>query len=200
MCHLKIMYVVLTDPLSVFLCQYTSTLHDISLPMAQQPLVGQGLLIIEASRSHSGTPHSVGLLWTSDQLDAETATWQHTTLTRDRYPCPRRDSNPQCQNASGRRPTPQNARPLGSAHYTVYPQDLLFSQYFNYWYFPLLWVPWSTKPRTQNQFPRHHVTKDPWRCILPKLTTTTVRADLINTCSDQGQCWTWKVYLCLADV
>ena len=34
--------------------------------MAQQLLVGQGLLIIEASRPHSDTPHSVGLLWTSD--------------------------------------------------------------------------------------------------------------------------------------
>jgi len=32
---------------------------------------GQGLFIIEASRSHSDTPHSVGLLWTSDELDAE---------------------------------------------------------------------------------------------------------------------------------
>jgi len=31
--------------------------------------VGQDLLIVEASRSHSDTPHSVGLLWTSDQLD-----------------------------------------------------------------------------------------------------------------------------------
>jgi hypothetical protein len=41
--------------------------------MAQQPLVGQGRLIIEASRSHSDTPHSVGLLWTSDQPDAETS-------------------------------------------------------------------------------------------------------------------------------
>jgi hypothetical protein len=40
--------------------------------MAQQPLVGQGLLIIEVSRSHSDTPHSVGLLWTSDQPDAVT--------------------------------------------------------------------------------------------------------------------------------
>jgi len=29
--------------------------------MVQQPLVGQGLIIIEASRSHSHTPHSVGL-------------------------------------------------------------------------------------------------------------------------------------------
>ena len=33
------------------------------------PLVGQGLLINETSRSHS-----VGLLWTSDQPDAENST------------------------------------------------------------------------------------------------------------------------------
>jgi hypothetical protein len=44
------------------------------LLMVQQPLVGQGLLIIEASRSNSDTPHSVGLLWTSDQPEAETST------------------------------------------------------------------------------------------------------------------------------
>jgi len=50
--------------------------------MAQQPLVGQGLLIIEASRSHSDTSHSVGLLWTSDQPDAETSTWQHSIYKR----------------------------------------------------------------------------------------------------------------------
>jgi hypothetical protein len=41
------------------------------------------------------TPHSVGLLWTRDQLVAETSTWQHTTLTTDRHPCSWRDSNPQ---------------------------------------------------------------------------------------------------------
>ena len=63
--------------------------------MPQQPLVGQGLLIVEDSRSHSDTPHSVGLLWKSDQPDAEISTWQHTTLTTDGHPCPRRDSNPQ---------------------------------------------------------------------------------------------------------
>jgi hypothetical protein len=68
--------------------------------MAQQPLVGQGLLIIEAARSHSDTPHFVGLLWTSDQSVAETSTWQCTTLTTDRHPCPRRDSNPQSQQAN----------------------------------------------------------------------------------------------------
>jgi hypothetical protein len=34
------------------------------------------------------TPQSVGLLWTRDQFVTETSTWQHTTLTRDRHPCP----------------------------------------------------------------------------------------------------------------
>ena len=43
-------------------------------------------------------------LWTSDQPVAETSTWQHTTLTTDKHPCPRCDSNPQSQQASGRRP------------------------------------------------------------------------------------------------
>jgi len=68
------------------------------------PHVGLGLLIVEISRSHSDTPKSVGLLWTSDQPVAETSTWQHSTLTRDRHPWPGRDSNPQSQQASGRRP------------------------------------------------------------------------------------------------
>jgi hypothetical protein len=73
-------------------------------PTAQQPIGVQGLLISGASRSHSYSP-SVGLLWTNDQPVAETSTWQHTTLTTDRHPRPRRDSNPQSQHASGRRPT-----------------------------------------------------------------------------------------------
>jgi len=38
---------------------------------ARQPLVGQGLLIIEASRLHFDTPHSVVLPWASDQPDAK---------------------------------------------------------------------------------------------------------------------------------
>jgi hypothetical protein len=49
--------------------------------------------------------NSVGLLWTSDLPDAETSTWQHTALTTDKHPCFRRDSNPQSQQASGRRLT-----------------------------------------------------------------------------------------------
>jgi hypothetical protein len=38
--------------------------------------------------THSDAPQSVGLLWTSGQLVAETSTWQHTTLPTDRHPCP----------------------------------------------------------------------------------------------------------------
>ena len=52
--------------------------------MAQQPLLGQGLLIIEASRLHLETPQSVGLLWTSDQPDAQTSTLQYTALIKDK--------------------------------------------------------------------------------------------------------------------
>ena len=33
-------------------------------------------------------------------LVAETSTWQHTTLTTDKHPCPRWDSNPRSQQAS----------------------------------------------------------------------------------------------------
>jgi len=43
---------------------------------------------------------------TSDQLVAETSTWQHTTLTTDKHPCLRWVSNPRSQQASGRRPAP----------------------------------------------------------------------------------------------
>ena len=37
-------------------------------------LLGQDLLIVEDSRSHSDTPHSVGLLWASAQPDTEKST------------------------------------------------------------------------------------------------------------------------------
>jgi len=68
--------------------------------VAQQPLLGHDLTV-EASRSHS-----VGLLGTRDEPYSEISTWHHTTFTRYRHPCPRRDSNAQSQQARGRRPTP----------------------------------------------------------------------------------------------
>jgi len=66
-------------------------------PTAQQPPLCQGLLVVEDSRWHSETPHSVGLFWTNDQPVAKTCIWQHTTLTRHRHPCLQRYSNPQPQ-------------------------------------------------------------------------------------------------------
>ena len=57
------------------------------------------------TQTHTHT-HTVGLLWTSDQPVVDTSTWQHTTLTTERHTFPRRNSNPQSQQASGRRPTP----------------------------------------------------------------------------------------------
>jgi hypothetical protein len=51
--------------------------------MALQTVVGQGVLIIKALISPSKTRHPFGLLWTSDQADAEAYTSQHTTLRTD---------------------------------------------------------------------------------------------------------------------
>jgi hypothetical protein len=45
-----------------------------SFSMAQQPLVCQDILIIDVVRSHSETPHSVGLFSTRDQAETETFT------------------------------------------------------------------------------------------------------------------------------
>jgi hypothetical protein len=56
--------------------------------MVLEPPETQRLLIIKTLQSHSDTPQVVGLLRMSDHLDSETSTWQHTTLTRDRHPCP----------------------------------------------------------------------------------------------------------------
>jgi hypothetical protein len=66
--------------------------------MARQPLGGLGLLIFEASRSYFlDTPHSVGLLWTSDQLVAETSlpdNTQHSQQTDIHAPGEIRTHNP----------------------------------------------------------------------------------------------------------
>jgi hypothetical protein len=61
-------------------------LYPLFVCLFWQPSIG--LLIMEVYISHNNAPQSVGLLWTSDQLIAETSTWQHTTLTTDRCPCP----------------------------------------------------------------------------------------------------------------
>jgi len=56
--------------------------------MAQKPPVGQGprhyrgFVITLRHTALGRTP------WMSVQPEAETSSWQHTTLTRDRHPCP----------------------------------------------------------------------------------------------------------------
>jgi len=65
--------------------------------------------------SGTGTPHYLGFtiilrhttigrttLYESSARRGN-LTWQNTTLTRDRHPCPRPDSNPQSKQASGRK-------------------------------------------------------------------------------------------------
>jgi len=63
-------------------------LSELFFCMRLQPAASHSLLISEASRSDSDTPHSVGTLWTSDQPVAETSTLQHTTIKRDKHLCP----------------------------------------------------------------------------------------------------------------
>jgi len=46
-------------------------------------VVDQGLPVDEVPRSHSQTPQSIGIPWTSDRTVANTSTWQHTTISRD---------------------------------------------------------------------------------------------------------------------
>jgi hypothetical protein len=74
----------------------------IFFPYGATAPTGQGLLNIKASRSHSDTPHMVGLLWTSNQPDAETSLPDTKQHSKDRHPCSRRDSNPQSQKACGK--------------------------------------------------------------------------------------------------
>jgi len=56
-----------------FLLEGVTLGRTISVSMAQELPVGEDHSI-EASRSHSDAPHSVGLLWTSDRPEAKTST------------------------------------------------------------------------------------------------------------------------------
>jgi hypothetical protein len=67
----------------LFLC-HSSHFTSSSSKCATAPS-GPGPLIVEASRSHSDTPHLAGLLWTSDQPDAEISTWQRSTHDRETF-------------------------------------------------------------------------------------------------------------------
>jgi hypothetical protein len=89
--------------------------------------VGHGLLIHEVSYiTHNDAPQSVGLIWTSDQIAAKISTWQQHSTHKKQTSMTGPDSNPQPQQASGRRPTPQTVRPLGSTNVKIYRTKMLF--------------------------------------------------------------------------
>ena len=77
-----------------------SLLLILSFTMAQQPLVGQGILIIKALRSHSDTPHSVGVISSSQRpLPDNTQHSQQTDIhvpggTRTHSPSKRAAADP----------------------------------------------------------------------------------------------------------
>jgi hypothetical protein len=84
--------------------------QDIVFFMSQQPLLGQGLLITDASRSQSDTPYSVvGLLWTSDQSYIETLpdNTQHSQETDIHAPGGIRIRNPSKRAAADPRLRPR---------------------------------------------------------------------------------------------
>ena len=97
--------------------------------MDQLPLVSHGRLIIEASRLLSDTPHSVGLLCTSDQSVAEISVWKDTTFTeRDVHlPSGSRTYNPNMRVAVEPRLTPHG-------HWGEYTCFIILSVISDYFY------------------------------------------------------------------
>ena len=57
------------------------TEHRTSSPLCPYPPSSPSVL--HNHTQLSDTPHSVGLLWVSDQPDAETSSWQHTSNVHD---------------------------------------------------------------------------------------------------------------------
>ena len=80
------------------------------------PISGHRLPFHRASRYHLDTLNSVGLLWMSDQPDAENSTRQHTTLTPTGIHALRGIRNPNCSKRTeadpSLRPPGHRNRPL----------------------------------------------------------------------------------------
>jgi hypothetical protein len=98
----------------------------VSLFLAREPPVGQGLLIHKVSRSHTTTHHShqdsSGRAINSSQ-DLYLTT--HNTHNRQTS-MPRWDSNPHSQQASGSIPTPQTEKPLRTDLYAYNHTALIY--------------------------------------------------------------------------
>ena len=84
--------------------------HMTIFTMAQHPLVGQGFLIFETSRSNLVIHTTLGRTPLDEGSVRQRELWQHTAPTRDKHTCSRRYSSWQSQQASGRNP---HVRPSG---------------------------------------------------------------------------------------
>jgi len=91
------------------------TCHNISFSTTQQPLVGQGLLIIEASRLHSDTPHSFGLLWTSNS-PSQIPLPENTQHSHRQPPMPPAGFEPATQTSDGPQTHALYRPPWGLTH------------------------------------------------------------------------------------
>ena len=70
--HNIVVSLIISRPLLSALSLYLETWNYVFLHCSTA-LLALGLLAVEVSRSHSGTPHAVGFLRTSDYPDAETS-------------------------------------------------------------------------------------------------------------------------------
>ena len=104
--------------------------------MAQQPLVGQCRVIIEASCSHSDTPHSVGLLWTSEQPDVGTTVTTRYTHKRKTSNVPGgiRTGNPNKRTAADPRLRPRGPSFFTSMHCSIWSY-MYIAVYSTIWMF-----------------------------------------------------------------
>jgi hypothetical protein len=102
--------------LNIILPFTSGSLHwSLSLRFSHQNPVHTLITLSDTKRHIHTHKHVVGFLWTRDQPVVKNSTWQNTIFASDRKSLIRRDSKPQFQQASGRRPKPYTARPPGSA-------------------------------------------------------------------------------------
>ena len=107
--------------------------------VALQPPVGQGLFNRRGFKAtHKYT--TIGRTPLDEWLPVpQTSPWRHPTLTRGRHQWPRRDSNPQSQQASGRRPASETMRPLGLAYHVIHCNIITDNiMILSVWYFDSL--------------------------------------------------------------
>jgi hypothetical protein len=86
-----------------------------SLLLAQQQLVALGLLFIDATQSHTARYTTLGRASRSEWSARRRFLYLSTHNTHSKHACLRRDSKPQSQLASSRKPAHYAAWPLGLA-------------------------------------------------------------------------------------